>query len=98
MKTAVVIIAGATRGALAGGCATSAQTDEPDGKVAPSINCSGTALTLGNCYEKAGQICGAQGYVILAGGAEQGAALTATPSVAVGGTTMSRSMTIRCKD
>jgi len=37
------------------GCATARQTYTPDGKVGHSINCSGSALNWGMCYEKAGE-------------------------------------------
>jgi hypothetical protein len=75
------------------GCATSSETYLPDGQKGHSITCSGTALTWGSCYEKAGAICGERGYDILAGGAEKGAVTTG----AFAGTTINRNMLIRCK-
>ena len=79
------------------GCATSSKTHTPDGKVGHSITCSGTALTWGSCYEKAGAICGANGYVILAGGAEQGAVVSGSQYGMFGSSVMSRSMLVQCK-
>ena len=50
------------------GCATSTQTYGPSGKVAHSINCPGSANSWGSCYEKAGSLCGAAGYDVVAQG------------------------------
>ncbi|HEU4344750.1 MAG TPA: hypothetical protein VFU31_24610 [Candidatus Binatia bacterium] len=83
---------------LLGACATSSQTYTPDGKVGHSIACSGTALSWGHCYEKAGQICGPKGYRVVAGGADQGALAAGTQQAFFAGSTISRSMVIQCKD
>ncbi len=37
-----------------GGCATASKTYTSDGKEGYAINCSGSALNWGMCYEKAG--------------------------------------------
>ncbi len=79
------------------GCAISNETYTASGVKGHSINCSGTALTWGQCYEKAGEICGAKGYVIVAGGSDQGAMITGNRYGVYGGTTISRSMVIQCK-
>mgnify|MGYP001770497693 CR=1 FL=1 len=50
---------------LISGCATATKTFTSDGKQGYSINCSGTALNWGMCYEKAGQLCGTKGYEVL---------------------------------
>lgn len=76
------------------GCATSREIYTPDGRRGHSINCDGTVLSWGNCYEKAGELCGTKGYVVLAGGAERGAVVTS----GFGGTTVSRNMLVQCKD
>lgn len=47
------------------GCATSSQTYLPDGRVGYSINCSGSALNMGMCYDKAADICKTNGYDIV---------------------------------
>lgn len=47
------------------GCATSSQTYLPDGRIGYSINCSGSALNMGMCYEKAAEICKNNGYDIV---------------------------------
>ena len=48
------------------GCATSSQTFGPTGKPAHSIGCNGGANSWGTCYEKAGSLCGAAGYDVIA--------------------------------
>lgn len=91
MNTRLLLLAAILVGL--GGCATATQIYTPDGKVGHSITCSGAGLTWGNCYEKAGEICGPRGYLVLTGGAEQGAVM----SGAFAGTTMTRNMVIQCK-
>ena len=43
-------------------CATSKLTYLPDGKEGYSINCSGAAVPINACFEKAGALCGSRGY------------------------------------
>lgn len=47
------------------GCAVSTPTYTAEGKIGFSINCSGAALNWGYCEQKAGEMCGANGYDIL---------------------------------
>ena len=79
------------------GCASSSQTYGPDGRVAHSLNCSGTARTWGMCYEKAGEICGAKGYDILEKSGEQGVSVAGNSSGVYGSSTFGRTMLIACK-
>ena len=79
------------------GCATARQTYTPDGKVGHSINCSGSALSWGQCYEKAGEICGAKGYTVVGGGSDQGQVTSGTQFGLFSKSTNSRSMVIECK-
>ena len=83
--------------AIVAGCATSKETFTPDGSKGYSINCSGTNLNWGMCYEKAGEICGARGYDIIAGGSDQGVMVSGTQYGLFGGSVMNRSMLIKCK-
>lgn len=62
MKVHILLIAAA---ALAAGCTTSKQITGPDGRTAHSISCNGAANSIGGCFEKAGDICGASGYEVL---------------------------------
>lgn len=79
-------------------CTSASKTHTPDGKVGHSINCSGNFTSWGGCYEKAGALCGAKGYTVLAGGTEHGAAVGGTQGSFFGGTTATRNMLINCKD
>lgn len=79
------------------GCATSRETYTENGQLGHSINCSGSALHWGMCYEKAGKLCGEKGYEVLAKSGDQGAMITGTQFGLVGSSVMSRSMLIQCK-
>jgi predicted alpha/beta hydrolase len=54
------------------GCATASKTFTADGKEGYNINCSGSALNWGMCYEKAGELCGAKGYEVLEKSGDRG--------------------------
>ena len=79
-------------------CASARQTYTADGKMGHSLNCSGTARNWGMCYEKAGELCGSKGYVVLEKSGEQGAMATATPQGGFASSTFSRSMIVQCKE
>ena len=83
--------------AVLGGCATAKQTYTADGQQGYSINCAGSALNWGMCYEKAGEICGEKGYEVLQKSGDQGAIISGTQYGLFGGSVINRSMIIRCK-
>ena len=91
------------------GCATVSEVNLADGSRGYNINCGGTVMNFSHCLEKAGEICGTRGYVVvnregeaapfaLAGGSAQ-----ATPSYASGahygsaGMIVTRNIFIKCK-
>ncbi|MEO8157999.1 MAG: hypothetical protein ABI648_09400 [Betaproteobacteria bacterium] len=80
------------------GCATSKETYLPDGGKGHSIDCSGSALNWGMCYEKAGEICKTSGYDVIAGGSDQGVVVAGNQYGLYGGSVMTRSMLIKCKN
>lgn len=86
----------ATIAALSG-CATQKTVYLPDGRSGHSINCSGSALSWDLCYQKAGELCQANGYDILAKEGEQGSTISGTQYGVFGGTTMNRTLLIACK-
>jgi hypothetical protein len=47
------------------GCATSSEVFLADGSKGYNLNCSGAYLNYGHCLEKAGQICGSRGYLVI---------------------------------
>ena len=80
------------------GCVVTKQTYGPDGRTAVSMNCSGIAMSWASCYEKAGAICGARGYDVLAVNGETGAVIVANPQGAFGSTVLNRTMMVACKE
>jgi hypothetical protein len=80
------------------GCATASKTYTSDGKEGYSINCSGTALNWGKCYEKAGEICGTKGYIVLERSGDTGAMVSGSQFGVYGGSVINRTMIIKCKD
>lgn len=81
---------------LLAGCATSSKTYLPDGSEGFSINCDGSALSWSQCYKKAGDLCGAQGYKVLAGGNEGNAIVGGNQYGFAGGMIVTRSMLVKC--
>lgn len=79
------------------GCVVTKQTYGPNGQAAVSMNCSGIALSWASCYEKAGALCGARGYDVLAVNGETGAVIVANPQGAFGSTVLNRTMMVACK-
>jgi hypothetical protein len=47
------------------GCATSSEVFLADGTKGYNINCGGAVMNYGHCLEKAGDICGARGYLVV---------------------------------
>jgi|BarGraIncu01121A_1022015.scaffolds.fasta_scaffold200349_1 hypothetical protein len=47
------------------GCTSVKKVYTSEGKEAYSLNCSGSALSWSNCYERAEDLCGTKGYVVL---------------------------------
>jgi uncharacterized protein YceK len=80
-----------------GGCATAKKTYTAEGKEGFSINCSGSALNWGMCYEKAGELCGSRGYDVLEKSGDTGAMITAGQYGLLGGSVINRSMIVKCK-
>ena len=95
MKKLIVILFVVT---LLGGCATAKQTYTADGQLGYSINCSGSALNWGMCYEKAGEICGSKGYEVLQKSGDTGALVSGSQFGLYGGSVINRSMIIKCKE
>lgn len=75
------------------GCVSATKTYTPEGKMGFSISCNGTANNMGDCEQKAGEICGARGYTTYSQTGDS--ALILTPRF--GGSKISRSMLIACK-
>ncbi len=79
-------------------CTIASRTYVPSGEEGYSITCSGSLQTWGNCFEKAGELCGSKGYEVITKSDEQGAVIGGSKSSFFGGTTFHRSMIIKCKN
>lgn len=79
------------------GCAVSHKTVMPDGRQGLSINCSGTAMSWNNCYEKAGEQC-PHGYDIISKDGDGGNAMAGGGSgFWAAGSANTRSLMVTCK-
>ena len=61
------------------------------------IECPGSTGSWGDCYQQAGELCGLQGYEVLAQTSDQGYSTAANPYGAYSETVISRSLVIACK-
>lgn len=86
------------------GCVSANETFTADGRKGHVISCpSGTGLVgqmtnWGTCFQKAGEICAAKGYTVLARSDEPGFAASANKYGASVGTTTNRMMIIQCNE
>ena len=77
-------------------CATSKVIYTPEGKKGYNITCSGSALNWGMCYEKAGEMCGSEGYTIIEKSDDKGEIVSANQFGLYGGSVINRNMLIVC--
>lgn len=94
----IIIAACITVLAAASGCASSSFVYGPDGRPAHSINCSGAFLNWGECFKKAGSLCGSNGYDTLAvNGQNVGTIVSGNPTSGVFATpVVERIMMVAC--
>lgn len=79
------------------GCATSTEIYTADGTQGFTIDCSGDLLTWGDCYAKAGELCGTKGYEILEKDSDASDSYVATKYSTTASTDLSRTFVIQCK-
>lgn len=91
------------------GCATSSEVFLADGSKGYNINCGGAVMNYSDCLEKAGEICGERGYLVVNQQGEVVPFSTATGSVTANGQSASggyyaqsgaivtRNLFIKCK-
>ena len=78
---------------LVGGCVTSREIYFADGSKGHRIGCEGAVQYLGSCFDKAGDICEARGYLVVN---QQGEAVRF--ATASGGyVTQSGTLLVKCK-
>jgi hypothetical protein len=95
--------------AASGGCVSSQETFTPTGQKGHMISCTpgwtggvvgavaNASTSWGQCYQKAGELCGARGYDILQQVGEQGAYAQAGQGGGFASTTNNRMMIVQCK-
>lgn len=76
------------------GCASSSKTFGPDGREIHVLNCSDWARSWSMCLERAGELCGANGYDVLDRSGETSGYLISGSSASP---LISREMAIACK-
>lgn len=82
---------------LLASCVTDRAIYGPDGRRAHSIECDGAALSLGSCYAKAGDICGAKGYDVLNSSGGSGMVASVTPRFGFVAPIIKRNLLIACR-
>ncbi|WP_339672020.1 hypothetical protein [Dasania marina] len=90
MKVILIIVIVST--ALAG-CASANKIILPSGQTGFTINCSGTAVSISKCYEKAGAVC-PNGYDIISSHNQSGVMSNIDGSPLA---TSDKGMVIQCK-
>jgi len=91
------------------GCVSNSETFTQDGKKGHVINCTpgwtgGIVGSIANastswaqCYQRAGELCGAQGYTVLQQSGEAGVRADVSRGAGSMSTTNNRSMIVQCK-
>jgi hypothetical protein len=69
----------------------------PDGEQAHAITCSALGRDWSDCFEKAGQICGARGYKVWNQSSSQSAVISGSEDSIFGGSSEERTLLIGCK-
>jgi len=107
MKSALASVATAaaigtgllTLGGLGGCSSTTTMTYLPSGETGFAINCSGSdaSTSWGECYKRAGEVCGNYGYDVVSKDVDNGATSGGSIGGIFGANVKNRSMVIRCK-
>lgn len=94
---------------LVGGCATARDVYLADGSKGYNINCGGALMNFANCLEKAGELCGSRGYLVVNQQGDAipistaGGSFSASPTAAGGGffaqsgTIVTRNLLVKCR-
>lgn len=77
-------------------CATAKETYTPSGERGYTIDCSGSANNWGVCAQKAGELCGTEGYTILNQSGDQSAMLTSNQFGTYATPIINRTIMIQC--
>lgn len=96
MKGLVASVSAVIVASSLSGCAVSHQTVMPDGRQGLSINCSGSAMTWNQCYEKAGEQC-PHGYDIVSKDGDNAAMAGGGNGAWAASSATTRSLMVACK-
>src|SRR5512145_999187 len=103
-----MVLAAVVAGLIAG-CVSSNESYMADGQKGHVINCTPgwtggivgavaqAQTSWGTCYEKAGELCGARGYIVLTKSDEPGFTVQASQYGGFANTTNQRVLIVRCK-
>lgn len=92
MRLALAII---VTGTLAG-CVSAKPTIAPDGRQGFAVSCNGGLHNIGDCYQKAGEMCHGP-YDVIAGDSSSGTVLTGNQYGVYGGPIEKRTIIVECK-
>ncbi|MCL2029783.1 MAG: hypothetical protein FWG97_05150 [Deltaproteobacteria bacterium] len=81
---------------IVSGCVSSRLVVGPDGTAHHSIDCSGDGFTWNDCLERAGELCGGQGYTVVERTGENRPTLTVGRDILTAGIAAERTMLIKC--
>ena len=91
------------------GCATARDVYLADGSKGYNINCGGALMNFAHCLEKAGELCGSRGYLVVNQQGDAvpisiaGGSFSASPAAAGGGffaqsgTIVTRNLLVKCR-
>ena len=79
-----------------GGCVTAKPTIAPDGKQGFAVSCDGGIHNIGDCYQKAGEVCHGA-YDVLGGESGSQGFVTGNQYGVYGGSVPKRTIIVECK-
>lgn len=87
------------------GCVTDTQTYMPNGSVGHHVTCGGAIFSMGDCYKRAGELCGRNGFTVIGENKESTAFSSGHASVGNGygvasvnsGSIVNRDLLVECK-
>ena len=80
-----------------GGCVSAKPTIAPDGKQGFAVSCNGGLHNIGDCYQKAGEMCHGP-YDVIAGDSTSGTVIAGNQYGVYGGPIEKRTIIVECKN
>ena len=79
-----------------GGCVSAKPTIAPDGRQGFAVSCNGGRHNIGDCYQKAGEMCHGP-YDVIAGDSSSGTAVYGNQYGVYGAPVEKRTIIVECK-